>query len=277
MHSSGLLFTPSDVLPFLLSPGMPAQAVLNIVNHHLNSVAFKVKTTTPERYLVKPNHGVILEGGHTDITVLLVQAKKREILVKALDEQHVDCNDKFLVQTAVIDSKLVSDLNGLPAHELADVISQMFNNMDKRDVKAKKLLVEYSVSQDESKPRFSSRNDSVRLLQTSSVSTSDPMPGTPDGMFAEVVALRKKYDDLVAFTVNLTAERDALATELAYTQHNIASCGECAEVRTESLSTVARASQSCQTAYAHRWIARSLGLTVCTALISTWFWVRCHL
>ena len=35
------------------------------------------------------------------------------------------------------------------------------------------------------------------------------------GMIAEVVAQRKKYDDLVAFTVNLTAERDALATELA--------------------------------------------------------------
>lgn len=256
---------------------MPAQTVLNIANHHLNSVAFKVKTTTPERYLVKPNHGVILEGGHTDITVLLVQAKKKEILVKALDEQHVECNDKFLVQTAVIDSKLVSDLNGLPAHDLADVISQIFNNMDKKDVKAKKLLVEYSVSRDESKPQFSHRHDSVRLLQTTNVSTSGPMPGTPDGMFAEVVALRKKYDDLVAFTVNLTAERDALATELAFSQHAPTSCSECADATTESSSTVARPSQNSQSAYAQRCMSVSWLVTACTALISIWFWMRCHL
>merc|ERR1712078_150676 len=32
--------------------------------------------------------------------------------------------------------------------------------------------------------------------------------------FAEIVALRKKYDDLVAFTVNLTAERDSISLDL---------------------------------------------------------------
>jgi len=41
------------------------------------------------------------------------------------------------------------------------------------------------------------------------------MPGTPEAMFAEIVTLRKKYDDLVAFTVNLTAERDSLSADLA--------------------------------------------------------------
>ena len=49
-------------------------------------------------------------------------------------------------------------------------------------------------------------------------STTDSMPvspGSPEAIFAELSALRKKYDDLVAYTVNLTGDRDYLNNELA--------------------------------------------------------------
>ena len=49
-------------------------------------------------------------------------------------------------------------------------------------------------------------------------SATDSMPvspGSPEAIFAELSALRKKYDDLVAYTVNLTGDRDYLNNELA--------------------------------------------------------------
>ena len=38
--------------------------------------------------------------------------------------------------------------------------------------------------------------------------------GDPDQAFAELQSLRKKYDDVIAYTVHLTAERDSLITQI---------------------------------------------------------------
>ena len=52
------------------------------------------------------------------------------------------------------------------------------------------------------------------------------MPGTPEAMFAEIVALRKKYDDLVAFTVKLTTERDSLSSDLLLIKKQLDDAGD---------------------------------------------------
>lgn len=85
---------------------------------------------------------------------------------------------------------------------------------DKRDLRAKKLPVQLLLADTLSGNPLRGK---VRLLlnRSAEAALSSPMPGTPEAMFAEIVTLRKKYDDLVAFTVNLTAERDSLSADLA--------------------------------------------------------------
>ena len=44
---------------------------------------------------------------------------------------------------------------------------------------------------------------------------------TPPQLFAEIASLRKKYDELVSFSVNLTAERDILNNTLEQTKREL--------------------------------------------------------
>jgi hypothetical protein len=220
MAKSDLVFSPAEALTIRVSEHDTAQTILRIKNHTTENIAFKVKTTTPERYLVKPNHGLIRQGRHAEITIIVVQTKKKEILTKAILNGRIDCNDKFLIQSAGVDELLTDNLESKTSHELTDAITLLLGNVDKRKLRAKKLTVEMQVVDLPAKGLDTcARDEDCLLLQqpietTATISTS----GSPEAMFAEVVALRKKYDDLVAFTVNLTAERDSLSANLASTR-----------------------------------------------------------
>ena len=69
--------------------------ILTIKNPNSSPVAFKVKTTAPKQYCVRPNAGRIEPGQQFDVTVLL-QAMKAEPPADA------KCRDKFLVQSVSI-------------------------------------------------------------------------------------------------------------------------------------------------------------------------------
>lgn len=216
---SGLIFFPRDTLTFSLSPTTPAQAVLRISNQNTESVIFKVKTTTPERYLVKPNHGLIRQGGHTDVTVIIVQAEKKEILAKASTHQRIESKDKFLVQSSSINTSRYAYLTTRNSQEVANAITEQFSLLDRKRIHSKKLFVEFYLKDlAESEGHVCDEAPEVRepcLPVTQKLASSfGPIPGSPEAMFAEIVALRRKYDDLVSFTVNLAAERDSLSAEL---------------------------------------------------------------
>jgi len=69
--------------------------VLKIKNPNHAPVAFKVKTTAPKQYCVRPNSGRIEPGKEIEVSVLL-QAMKQE---PPLDAK---CRDKFLVQSVAV-------------------------------------------------------------------------------------------------------------------------------------------------------------------------------
>ncbi|MCJ1232199.1 phosphatidylinositol-binding protein scs2 [Varicellaria rhodocarpa] len=69
--------------------------VLRLRNPNNDPVAFKVKTTAPKQYCVRPNSGRIDPGGTIEVQVLL-QAMKED---PPLDAR---CRDKFLVQSVAI-------------------------------------------------------------------------------------------------------------------------------------------------------------------------------
>jgi len=68
---------------------------LKLSNSNAAPVAFKVKTTAPKQYCVRPNSGTIPPGESVEVQVLL-QAMKED---PPLDAK---CRDKFLVQSVLI-------------------------------------------------------------------------------------------------------------------------------------------------------------------------------
>ncbi|KHN93880.1 Vesicle-associated membrane protein [Metarhizium album ARSEF 1941] len=90
-----------DILPLELNFTRPftieVSRTLTIRNTSSSPLAFKVKTTAPKQYCVRPNAGRIEPGSAFDVTVLL-QAMKQD---PPLDAK---CRDKFLVQCAPITS-----------------------------------------------------------------------------------------------------------------------------------------------------------------------------
>lgn len=102
--------------------------ILKIRNPNHTPVAFKVKTTAPKQYCVRPNSGRVEPGKEVEVTVLL-QAMKQE---PPLDAK---CKDKFLVQSVAITAD----------KEFANTgsIWQHVDDADKASVQEKKIRVVY--------------------------------------------------------------------------------------------------------------------------------------
>ncbi|KAF7858557.1 hypothetical protein EAF04_009157 [Stromatinia cepivora] len=97
---------------------------LRIRNPNHTPVGFKVKTTAPKQYCVRPNSGKLEPGRSIDVTVLL-QAMKEE---PPLDAK---CRDKFLVQSVEI----------TPDKEFVDSSSNHVDRAEKKDIQEKKIRV----------------------------------------------------------------------------------------------------------------------------------------
>ncbi|KAJ5812253.1 PapD-like protein [Penicillium riverlandense] len=99
--------------------------VLHLRNLNEEAVVFKVKTTAPKHYCVRPNSGRIEPGKAVDVQVLL-QAMKEE---PALDAK---CKDKFLVQSVSVTRDM----------EFANVTS-IFEKTPKSSVVERKIRVNW--------------------------------------------------------------------------------------------------------------------------------------
>ncbi|XP_040373114.1 vesicle-associated protein 2-2 isoform X1 [Rosa chinensis] len=92
----------------------------NMSDHH---VAFKVKTTSPKKYCVRPNVGVILPKSACEFSVTM-QAQKTAL-------PDMDCRDKFLIQSTIVSSGTTD----------ADIAASMFAKDEGKHVEEKKLRV----------------------------------------------------------------------------------------------------------------------------------------
>ncbi|PYH45173.1 putative integral ER membrane protein Scs2 [Aspergillus saccharolyticus JOP 1030-1] len=104
--------------------------MLHLKNESAEPVVFKVKTTAPKHYCVRPNSGRIDPGKHVDVQVLL-QAMKEE---PALDAK---CKDKFLVQTVAVTRDM----------EFANVTS-IFEKAPKTALQERKIRVNWLAAED---------------------------------------------------------------------------------------------------------------------------------
>jgi len=99
--------SPSNSLGFNRPLTQLVKRSLTISNPNAQPVAFKVKTTAPKLYCVRPNSGRIEAGESIDISVML-QAMKEEPPLST------KCRDKFLIQSTTITSEKAT----LPLHDI---------------------------------------------------------------------------------------------------------------------------------------------------------------
>lgn len=99
-----LTITPAEELVFTgtTSTGEILQS-LSLTNNTLSTVAFKVKTTSPESYRVRPSSGIIPANSSADVSVFLQPGHAASVV-----------KDKFLVMsTELQDDKSPSELAAL--------------------------------------------------------------------------------------------------------------------------------------------------------------------
>lgn len=202
MSSASIELDPPEMLQFKLSdPGVAPKAILKVVNKGTERIAFKVKTTKPRRYLVRPNQGLVEVGKSTDVTVIL-QQKDCEELIQS-QASLTDSTDKFLVQSAVVADNFFDETSTKPAKEQTDSLSSMWSTADKKTFTNKKLKCEFVFPK-----------GAPAVPAQAAPSGAAPPAAADSSMYSEVQKLRKKYDELVAFDAELMQERDKLSEQL---------------------------------------------------------------
>lgn len=83
-----LMMDPNKELEFEFIQSATVTTTLNLKNIHNIPVAFKVRTTAPKAYLVRPNQGILLPG----------ESKELSIIMQPLSEHPGDVSHRFLVQ-----------------------------------------------------------------------------------------------------------------------------------------------------------------------------------
>ncbi|KAJ2492343.1 phosphatidylinositol-binding protein scs2 [Coemansia sp. RSA 2050] len=123
-----LVYEPGDALSFNKPFKAVTQDVLRLTNKNNSPVAFKVKTTAPKQYCVRPNAGRIEPGDSVEVQVVLQPMK---------EEPPVDfkCRDKFLVQSI----QITPEMESMPMTELWAMVEREA----KSSINEKKLRVRY--------------------------------------------------------------------------------------------------------------------------------------
>eukprot|EP00919_Chromeraceae_sp_WS-2016_P066092 GHVR01156352.1.p1 GENE.GHVR01156352.1~~GHVR01156352.1.p1 ORF type:complete len:224 (+),score=58.83 GHVR01156352.1:22-672(+) len=90
-----LKISPSPSIIFQYELFRSSTSTLKLENTSDVNVAFKIKTTAPRNYLVRPSNGVIRPGEKSDIQIILQP-------LSVAPESETSSDDKFLVQAAQV-------------------------------------------------------------------------------------------------------------------------------------------------------------------------------
>ncbi|GAA0171148.1 membrane trafficking regulatory protein [Lithospermum erythrorhizon] len=159
MSTTGLLNIEPLELKFPLELRKQVSCTLQVSNKSQNNVAFKVKTTNPKKYCVRPNTGIVLPQSTCDIIVTM-QAQKEL-------PADFNCKDKFLLQSVIAS----------PGATPKDITSDMFTKDSGNVVDECKLRVIYlppaqppspvaEGSEDDSSPKASSDTEARKYVDS---------------------------------------------------------------------------------------------------------------
>ncbi|XP_045815063.1 vesicle-associated protein 2-1 [Trifolium pratense] len=150
MTATTLITISPDELRFHFELEKQTFCDLKVLNNTQNYVAFKVKTTSPKKYFVRPNTGVIHPWDSCIIRVTL-QAQREY-------PPDMQCKDKFLLQSTIVAPN--TDVDDLPA--------DTFNKDSGNLIEDLKLRVSYITTSPEGSSEDDGRNSSQKLDSSSS-------------------------------------------------------------------------------------------------------------
>jgi len=182
MPAMGLLsLEPDSTLYFCKSQSTTSPfRMLKLSNSSNGSVAFKVKTTAPKAYLVRPSSGVLKPGENQEVQIIL-QAQPANS-----GEPATNAQDRFLVQAVAVG-------------ENEAVSREDWAKFGKDRVHEQKLNV---IVEDED----------TEVVNTAVPDTRTVVGG---GGSEGATDLKVKYDELVQYTLTLEKEKKKLEAELA--------------------------------------------------------------
>ena len=176
-EAMALRIEPGEIV-FPPEVGVSATCTLKLSNTGRELVAFKVKTTAPNSYFVKPKAGVILPGSSQDIQVTL----------QPQTNDPRENTDRFLVQSAVCQTA-----EGLNKDEWA--------KLDKFAVNEQRLQVAF---------REPGTKASSAAAATSYAASAPSSKAGPVDKNISIDDLRAKYDQLVHYTHKLESDKATL-------------------------------------------------------------------
>ncbi|XP_042378370.1 vesicle-associated protein 2-1-like [Zingiber officinale] len=115
-----------EELSFEVELEKPSPCNIKVVNNTEHHVAFKVKTTSPKKYFVRPNASVVQPWDSCTVTVTL-QAQKEL-------PPDMQCKDKFLIQSAKVP----------PTNDIDEIPKDTFNKDGEKVIEELKLRVVYN-------------------------------------------------------------------------------------------------------------------------------------
>lgn len=121
--TSELLEIHPQELKFTFELKKQSSCLIQLTNKTDQYVAFKVKTTSPKKYCVRPNTGIVKPKSASDVTVTM-QAQR-------VAPPDLVCKDKFLIQSMVVPFGTAEE----------DITSDMFSKESGKHIEDKKLKV----------------------------------------------------------------------------------------------------------------------------------------
>jgi len=226
--------SPANTLVFQLAPQVtgPPKQIVKVTNISKQKVAFKVKTTQPSWYYVRPNQQIVDVGQTEEVAIVLAeQAASKDPSLEKLDKH------RFLVQSKAISDEHFENIKNMKPTERALEYTKIWDDSQKDDRKNIKLKVEFQYADKDtavqkdaayqsaaSTPvRNSNGAETVRGVLARPPGTDEHLSGNSADSGKELEALKKKYDAVVEYTVHLTAERDTILAQLEVAQRQLAS------------------------------------------------------
>ncbi|KAH8971282.1 hypothetical protein BDL97_02G132600 [Sphagnum fallax] len=164
---------------------------LRLVNSSENYVAFKVKTTSPKKYCVRPNTGIVLPQSSADVTVTM-QAQREA-------PPDMQCKDKFLVQS------VIAPVGSSPK----DVSQELFNKEAGKEVHEAKLRVLYVSPPQPPSPITESSEEGLSPKMEAAVDNGDRHFPPLDPTAKEISELKAKFTEVKNALSTMTEERNS--------------------------------------------------------------------
>ncbi|CAD5175219.1 unnamed protein product [Musa acuminata subsp. malaccensis] len=208
LNDGGLLDIQPSELRFAFELKKQSLCSFQLTNKTDQCVAFKVKTTNPKKYCVRPNAGIISPKSSCDVTVTM-QAQKEA-------PHDMQCKDKFLLQSVITEHGAAT----------TDITAEMFNREPGKLVEEFKLRVTYVMAsppspvseeqQEGSSPRSSTFEDGAQSLQTQDSASllKEPSKENSSEAFAMILKLTEEKNNAIAQNQKLQQEVDLLNSEV---------------------------------------------------------------